>query len=163
MKFLPIILFLLGCQTFGTTSKNIYETEEMRKYAELFEKYSLMVEPEHPTKITNLEIKYAKLAAPHIGMCSVTVSRGPLIELDPDYWAKATDTQKEVVLMHELAHCILRRDHLPDVNAEGVPLSIMYPNNLVAEYYLEAKSYYLHELFSIKNDWLIPSFYQIEQ
>jgi hypothetical protein len=153
MKMLMILLITLSCQTFGTAKNVSYETEEFRKYAELFEKYSRDIEPDSPTEITELTIRFAKLSSPRVGLCSLWVGLPPLIEIDRAYWAKASDTEKEVVMLHELGHCVLKRDHISTVNADGEPVSIMYPNNSVARVYLEAKRYYLFELFSIKNDW----------
>lgn len=153
MKLLPIMLFLLSCQTFGTAQRVFYETREFRKYAELFEKYSRIIEPENPTKITDLEIRFADLEQPQIGLCSRWIGSPPLIEIDRTYWSKANSVEKEVVMLHELGHCVLRRDHLRTLNADGEPISIMYPNNSTSFFYLAAKRYYLYELFSIKNDW----------
>lgn len=153
MKLLPIILFLLSCQTFQIAQKVSYETEELRKYAELFEKYSRIIEPDNPTEITSLTIRFADLASPRIGLCSLWVGLPPVIEIDRTYWAKASDTEKEVIMLHELGHCVLRRDHIDTLNANGEPISIMYPNSSVFRIYLESKRYYLFELFSIKDDW----------
>ena len=67
------------------------------------------------------------------------------INIDPEFWAIASDVEKEEVVFHELGHCILGRDHEETVLEEGIPKSIMFPYVFEWEYQ-NYRSYYVAEL-----------------
>jgi hypothetical protein len=155
IKLLSTLLFIASCQTIGSAfrQKEVYESEEFRKYVRLFEKYSREVKPEEPVKVRDLIIKFDKLDKPNIGQCRIWPGRTPVIAVDPDNWAVASDTEKEVLMLHELGHCVLRREHKADLSPNGTPISMMYPTVVVKYDYEDYKLYYLYELFSIRDDW----------
>jgi Zn-dependent protease with chaperone function len=64
------------------------------------------------------------------------------------FYEDATPTQLEMVMFHELGHCVLLRDHV-DVRQKFGPRSIMYPYLFEESTYLEHRDYYLRELFFV--------------
>lgn len=67
------------------------------------------------------------------------------------FWSMATDIQKEIVMFHELGHCVLDRRHLPGLTQVGNypngPISLMFPTPYGYEpVFEENKNYYYKEL-----------------
>jgi ATP-dependent Zn protease len=67
-------------------------------------------------------------------------------------WSSLSEVEKEIVIYHELGHCVLGLKHdNTKVDHDWVlssPLSIMYPYVLEQDWYLKNKKEYLDELFS---------------
>lgn len=98
----------------------------------------------------DIEMKFAKLEYPSVGMCYYHQYQDGTrefvnIEIDPDYWQSTSETRKEVLLFHELGHCVLGRDHDEQRIYYTVPKSIMYPY-LFEQAYQTHRSYYVEEL-----------------
>lgn len=49
-----------------------------------------------------------------IGVCSVMIN-GFHIQLKKDWWDAATEEQKLELMYHEMAHCLIDREHINDV------------------------------------------------
>ena len=77
---------------------------------------------------------------------------GELEVLNISYWNKATDIEREVLLFHELGHCILGRSHLDDKTARSQCVSIMRSSSGICrmEYNANTRGDYLDELFKGK-------------
>jgi len=153
MKAFIGLLFIVGCQTAQPGSASVTCDKELCEYIDLFENYSKKYSPSGPVKVKNLTVKFGKLTYPSIGMCSfIPFSRIKEITIDPVAWGIASSVKREVLMLHELGHCILNRDHIDNMR-ENVPASIMYPNTTPHYFYEEKKESYLRELFSITDDW----------
>lgn len=66
------------------------------------------------------------------------------------HWRKITDSQKEILVFHELGHHILKRGHdwsKHRIKKDGCARSIMYYQGVTDECYLKNKYYYIKELF----------------
>lgn len=86
------------------------------------------------------------------GHCSKSDNETPRIDLNENYWKFATDQQKEILLFHELGHCLLNREHDDTLSSNKAPASIMFTNELylagtLDEYYRDHRDEYLKELF----------------
>lgn len=55
--------------------------------------------------------------------------------------------QIEIIVFHELGHCVLGRDHDYEVWEDSTPHSIMYPYVLDVEVYTKFRDIYMNELF----------------
>ncbi len=64
-------------------------------------------------------------------------------------WEKLTETQREIVIFHELGHCILERGHIDEHNEEGIPVSMMNSYLIDGRTYDSFHGYYMSELFDI--------------
>lgn len=70
------------------------------------------------------------------GTCTQTINKPSIqktIEInvkDPSCWQTATNNAREVLVFHELGHCLLGRiEHKSDIFPDGSPKSIMFPDN----------------------------------
>ncbi len=82
-----------------------------------------------------------------IGLCE-TGYGSRTVTLDPDFWNVVSDTQKRLLMHHELGHCILYRPHRSTFLTTGREASIMYPIILSSATYAANEEYYLNELFT---------------
>ncbi len=78
----------------------------------------------------------------------------PTVVVDEKWWKDKLPTLDhhedlaELVLFHELGHCILGRHHKDDIDAQNrIPASIMNSKAIPGAVYLEHRPYYTSELF----------------
>ena len=71
----------------------------------------------------------------------------PHIRINEAKWMYLGETQREILIFHELGHCVLNRLHRLDFGSDGNPASIMYPTVIAGIIYERNKEYYLRELF----------------
>lgn len=133
---------IAACGQPESLKKQSYIEPEFEYFVDLFEL-------EQKVNV-DIEIKFAKLELPAVGMCYYyqyeNGSREFVnIEIDPDYWQITSETKKEVLLFHELGHCVLGRDHDEQRVYYTVPKSIMYPY-LFDFAFQKYRSYYVEEL-----------------
>ena len=77
-----------------------------------------------------------------LGMCTFQQGSAPSIMIDPTHWKDLSMVGRELLLFHELGHCLLKRDH----TANDV-VSIMNPFGIsVIEYSMNEEGF-LSELF----------------
>ncbi len=84
-----------------------------------------------------------------VGQCQHFSDSPNVVVVDPAYWEKATELEKEYLVFLELGHCLLQRSHLDSKNADGSCLSIMQSgqNNCRMLYNYNTRAEYLDELF----------------
>lgn len=142
---ISLLFFNAACgqpESLEKTKKQAYIEPEFEYFVDLFELEQ---------KVTvDIEMKFAKLELPSVGMCYYYQYQDGTrefvnIEIDPDYWQSTSETRKEVLLFHELGHCVLGRDHDEQKVYYTVPKSIMYPY-LFEHAYQTYRSYYVEEL-----------------
>ena len=81
--------------------------------------------------------------------------RSKTIEIDSDFWDRASHHYREYIVFHELGHCYLFRDHLEDCLESGIWTSIMRSGTLnkCRDFYnSRTREYYLDELFGTLGD-----------
>jgi len=102
-----------------------------------------------------VSVQMAKLAPPQLGVCyyagrnNSTVN---LVQIDEEYWDRATDIEKEFLIYHELGHCVFGLKHNDAYgkvgNYNSAPLSIMNTYNFGAyPVYVQNTNYYYNQLF----------------
>lgn len=71
------------------------------------------------------------------------------VTIDKPFWNRASNLLREMVVYHELGHCVLARGHTEDEDTNGSCLSIMNSGttDCIVRYNLSNKEYYLDELF----------------
>ncbi len=69
------------------------------------------------------------------------------IVIDKTFWKYAWPQRKEVLLLHELGHCLLGREHTPGLLDSGQPSSLMNGQYRPDLTFYENEVYYLDELF----------------
>lgn len=72
------------------------------------------------------------------------------VTVDKEFWSKSSYLRREMVVFHELGHCVLAKDHNEDSNRENVCLSIMNSGtgDCRVDYNSQNRDYYIDELFS---------------
>lgn len=71
-----------------------------------------------------------------------------VVRVNSVMWDSLTTTDQELVIFHELGHCILHRGHDESLHSSGFrPNSVMNPTLLGELYYKLYYSEYMHELF----------------
>ena len=84
------------------------------------------------------------------------IDRATVIHVDEYKWSHLVEQGKEQVILHELGHSILKRNHedreLPLGNSR-IPMSIMTFRHFDDNIYLRNRNYYLSELFSKRNEF----------
>ena len=108
-----------------------------------------MVSPKLVVQIASLD----HLGYGVIGLCETGGIRR--VTLDPDFWDVVSETQKMLLMHHELGHCVLMRPHnsqigvIPDESGHSHELSIMYPIIFGDLQYSTHEEYYQKELFQV--------------
>ena len=157
MRLLLAIFWSIGCGGYETAQSKpmvYYETEELKMYAQRFEAYSAIYSSKGSVAIYNLRIVFGPMNEEKaVGLCSLDLSGTSTVSIDKAYWDTASPPQKEVLIFHELGHCVLGRGHNDQLNESESPLSIMYSDIRPAYYYPYEKERYLRELYNTRNDW----------
>ncbi len=88
------------------------------------------------------------------GLCSYSTDRqNHIIEnhitIDLAFWNRFNDNIREMIVFHELGHCVLRRDHREGQLQDGRCISIMRSGSEFCRdaYTPSTKAYYISELF----------------
>lgn len=140
--FLVPMIMTVGC------GKPIQIDNDLASYVKLFEsKYNLK---------TSTSVQFGETKTPVVGYCSDDgINRN--IVINKDEFQKMTAPQKENLMLHELGHCELNRDHTEEKESfeyYTVPKSLMFPyifNTLEIKAYSKDKEKYLIELIQNKN------------
>lgn len=85
-----------------------------------------------------------------LGVCVRSDEEPNRVAVDQEAWASASFAFRELIVFHELGHCVLDREHLDDA-VDGVCVSIMNSGLIGCELSLEDASVreaYLDELFA---------------
>lgn len=84
-----------------------------------------------------------------VGQCQTYQNGNKAIVIDAQYWNKVSALQKEFLVFHELGHCVLDRDHLNEVGADGNCFSIMNSGTACKlDYTVKTRAALLEELFT---------------
>lgn len=81
-----------------------------------------------------------------VGYCVPDPLGGLIIKIHTPTWSKLGPYQQEQLIFHEMAHCLMRRDHCTKTNKLG-PISIMYPQVLDEMFYKQNREELVDELF----------------
>ncbi|MEQ8808406.1 MAG: hypothetical protein RIE59_05005 [Imperialibacter sp.] len=111
----------------------------------------------------NLTVEFTDLPD-NKGGSSKSTFFGNHIKLAPLIWKQMNDRQREMLVFHELGHCVLGRKHKNETLLLGECASIMKEggeNTCVADIYSESwRSYYIDELFD--PDVQVPDWYRVQ-
>ncbi len=83
------------------------------------------------------------------GVCNYNSRNPNHIGIDESFWNSASSRWREMVVFHELGHCVLGRGHRGDSFDNGVCVSIMRSGTGTCRdaYQNSTRDYYLDELF----------------
>jgi len=85
------------------------------------------------------------------GSCTTNGHSLRHITIDTEFWSRASHLTREMVVYHELGHCILGRDHREDAFQSGICRSIMRSGlgSCADAYTSEHRGYFVEELFTV--------------
>jgi len=86
-----------------------------------------------------------------IGMCTYSSSGRNSVALSSSAWNSGSDAFREMLLFHELGHCLLGRGHKNTKHSDGRPESIMASSLFSQKTYLANRDQYLKELFTAES------------
>ena len=106
-----------------------------------------------PLRILALRIKFGTLPSQTLALCTVGQDT-PLITVNQERWRGLSETQKSIILNHELGHCVLNRKHdnSEDPRKLRKTKSLMHSHPLLASDYEVHEEDYLAELFLQNSD-----------
>ncbi len=142
MRYLLLLLLFTGC------SASYQVDPQLEPIVEKFRRIGYSVTGQ-PIKADDLiaqftdSINYGDNA---VGDCQVG-GGAPTINILKPFWDTSDYTVHEIIMFHELGHCLLYRFHDLTVLKNGRPNSIMYPDVLPETWYLADYSRYTTELF----------------
>lgn len=165
MRIYIIILVIIGI-IFGC-SKIDYDNSELNNSE--FQSYVDSFKEEAKTRGHNIDANSINFYLADIenenvgGLCN---QRKEEIVIDRDNWEIASEIEKELLVYHELGHCILGRAHRNETSENGDCLSIMdgTENNFNCSKNIYSslwRAYYLDELFN--NVTVLPKWYTENQ
>ena len=148
IKILSYLFIMLSCTTTPILEKQEIQTEFL-EYVEEFEKY-------YGQTVKGFRVRFANLDyMPQVtGLCMRSTHKMGIntIMIDRHYWDQMTDSEREMLMWHELAHCILYRNHDERIARNGCPVSLMYPTGFPEFCYNQYRDWYLKELFDTKRN-----------
>lgn len=83
-----------------------------------------------------------------VGMCVFSSDGKNRVQLSSSAWDQGSDTFREMLLFHELGHCLLGRDHKNTRHSDGRPESLMSSSLFSQSVYLAHRDEYMKELFT---------------
>lgn len=138
---------IAGCISFKspkTTLIHYHGPADFKPFIRQFEADSLIYGNFGTVVVIDVTAGFGVLPAPEVGECNVDQRQ---ITIDTHSWENMTETQKGVLIYHELGHCVLARGHLEEIFIDGTPRSIMFPILVKDHVFIRYKNYYIKELF----------------
>lgn len=149
MKAFYILMILQLSLVWTACGRKIRITGEFEPYVEKFESESSRFD--QAVAVEEVIIELGTLETSKNGVCILKSNEPPKIIIQYSFWKSASQESKEVLLFHELGHCILKREHKEGVHPTSFrPVSIMRSEIVSAQDFLENYDEYLGELFNKK-------------
>lgn len=149
MKYL-IMIFSLATLWSCNSADDLATDPELEPYFQIFADEALLRNITVDYEAARIEGLLQDIPDANIqGQCFRNEERPRKVIIDVDYWANATEAQKEFIIFHELGHCFLDRNHLDSSNPDGTCISIMHSNPGACFFELTDinRKDYLNELF----------------
>ena len=96
--------------------------------------------------VAGIDMYFSPQSGNVIGMCFVNGSYRD-IEIDGVWWSTAGDLDREILIFHELGHCVLNRGHRNFTLQDGCGGSLMDSYHIGSYCYSKHYDYYIEELF----------------
>jgi hypothetical protein len=146
--FIALILVALGCSKNNPTPSTI--APDFQDYVNRFiseaEARNISVNTDH------LIVESTTDPVTGSDACAqIIAGDAPHIKIQTSCWSNLIDSEKEILMFHELGHALLGRNHLDVDMANGLQTSLMH-SGLVWDYYTKfappLRVYYVDELFN---------------
>lgn len=145
IHFIALMLILISCN----------DTPEVQIVDLAFEEYLTSFEMEANARsvdidegIENLSIVFNDGSEDVVGQCVTFTDGHTEVRIDEETWSRYTATQREILVFHELGHCLLGREHNNEKQA-GKCVSIMRESasTCIISFDESEREDYLNELF----------------
>lgn len=145
--FLVLHLTLLSVSGCATYHKAVLSIEPLLgQYVVDFEAEALW--HNKPLIVEDLVVKFGPMVDhDSVGYCWQPANGTPVVVIDAAYWQTISAAEQEILMFHELGHCVLHRGHNNALDSNHMPSSIMYWQLFDGSYYETNRESYLHELF----------------
>lgn len=143
--FLTVILLIGALALSGCASR--MELGEFEPYYRSFQHEAKIRGKE--TDPRRLVIRFGRTTPAHAtSTCYLRPDLGRYVAVNQAQWEREQDELfRELLIFHELGHCLLGREHSSDAYADGTPHSIMHYAGVPVMLYRERREKYLDELF----------------
>ena len=145
---LSLAIAFLGSACGSQSSQNqpVLEISGFENYVQKFQAQSAT--EGNPVTINNLIIQFGPMStSAERGVCETSTAMTPTITLDQDYWENVDSDGQESLVFHEMGHCVRNRLHVPTLQTDGDPASLMYPYTIDGPTYVRNESVYWPDLF----------------
>ncbi len=136
---------MFGC------SKDIVETDaELIPYFDRFVAEGALRGVDVDLEAARIEGLFQNIPDANIlGQCFRNEKKPRKVIIDINYWATASEEERETLIFHELGHCFLDRDHRDGLSTDGTCISIMHSvaDSCPFDFTGMSKETYLDELF----------------
>lgn len=134
IRSLSLVLFLSACGALNVINYPVVVDTEFMPYIERYKDDKF-----HFTQNSTNRISITFRSSPdnsYVGVCFIGYGTRWL-EIDPEYWFNVTDTDRYILILHEMGHCDLNLDHSTDhsIMNEYLLSDWQYDNN--PEFYLK--------------------------
>lgn len=82
-----------------------------------------------------------------IGLCSPEGDKQN-IYISQKAWFSYDSLQREMLIFHEMGHCLLKQDHDKSMDKDAIPEDLMFPSNFESYFYNLNRSDYLDRMFN---------------
>jgi hypothetical protein len=84
-----------------------------------------------------------------VGLCERPRGATKFVSFQKAYFNSRSPEAKYALVLHELGHCVLDRDHVPGYLKNNCPKSLMHPSDGLFGCFFKDQDYYLKELFGL--------------
>lgn len=148
--FLGFIAAALAGSTLTTgCGRSEYSVGEFQAYVKRFEDES--ARRGQRVVVNDLIVRWGDLPEDKNGNCRISSFATPVITINQRVWPRLDEPRRELLLFHELGHCVLKREHDDRTilqRGRNLPDSVMHTYLLDSNVYQENREHYLDELFS---------------
>lgn len=130
--------------------------KEIKPYIQNFVNAAIRNKIDNINDINNFTIELSPIREVNPNYIGYCLYKDKTIYLDDEFWNNADDNSRQIVVNHELGHCLLGRVHIEQEiveNNEVKPKSIMFPTIIASEVFVKNKVYFEKELFQEKNEF----------
>lgn len=147
MKYLAILMLLgaIGCA--GQNHNNTVDVPaEFQVFVQNWQYEA--TKHAHSGQIWDLIVQFGPMEDPdEAAYCQLGQESTPTIVIDEVYWHSIDYYAKELLMFHELGHCLLEYNHINTLDANGMPNSIMNWQLFSSSYYETYRELYLQNYF----------------
>lgn len=143
---LIFLAWLSSCTTVQINQSTKYINPELKKYAAIFVAEAYLRDVEVSLEKVNLDFAFELTHPLAVGVCQPgrAVNSIRILKFE---WDEMSKSEKEALILHELGHCVLFREHCDAVTRSGTPYSLMHSTHFFRGAYPKYRKYYLDELF----------------